>query len=44
MIKDTAKIINEAIKNKLQVNLIINDRAGGNAPLISQKILSAVKS
>ena len=32
MIKDTAIIINEAIKEKIQVNLIINNRAGGNAP------------
>ena len=29
---------NEAIKDKTQVNLIINNRAGGNAPLIAQKI------
>ena len=33
MIEDTAKIVNEAIKDKVQVNLIIiNSRAGGNAP------------
>jgi hypothetical protein len=38
MIEDTAKIVNEAIKDKIQVNLIINNRAGGNAPLIAQKI------
>ena len=38
MIEDAVKIVNEAIKNKIQVNLIINNRAGGNAPLISQKI------
>ena len=37
-IEDTAKIVNEAIKDKVQVNLIINNRAGGNAPLIAQKI------
>jgi hypothetical protein len=37
-IEDTAKIVNEAIKDKAQVNLIINNRAGGNAPLIAQKI------
>ena len=34
MIEDTAKIVNEAQKDKVQVNLIINNRAGGNAPLI----------
>ena len=37
-IEDTVKIVNEAIKDKIQVNLIINNRAGGNAPLIAQKI------
>ncbi len=38
MIEDTVKIVNEAIKDKVQVNLIINNRAGGSAPLIAQKI------
>ena len=38
MIEDTAKIVTEAIKDKVQINLIINNRAGGNAPLIAQKI------
>ena len=32
MIEDTEKIVNEARKDKAQVNLIINTRAGGNAP------------
>ena len=38
MIEDTVKIVNESIKDKIQVNLIINNRAGGNAPLIAQQI------
>ena len=38
MIEDTVKIGNEAIKDKIQVNLIINNRAGGHAPLIAQQI------
>jgi uncharacterized protein YecE (DUF72 family) len=38
MIEDAVKIVSEAIKDKIQVNLIINNRAGGNAPLIAQKI------
>ena len=38
MIEDTAKIVNEAIKDKVQANLIINNRAGGDAPLIAQKV------
>ena len=44
MIEDTVKIVNEAIKDKIQVNLIINNRAGGNAPLIAQKIAERVHS
>jgi len=32
MIEDTVKIVTEAIKDKIQVNLIINNRVGGNAP------------
>ena len=38
MIEDTSKIVNEAPKDKVQVNLITNNRAGGNAPLIAEKI------
>ena len=38
MIEDTVKIVNEAIKDKVQVNLIINNRAGGNAPMIAQEV------
>ena len=44
MIEDTVKIMNEAIKDKIQVNLIINNRAGGNAPLIAQKIADRLHS
>ena len=32
IIEDNLKIVTEAIKDKIQVNLIINNRAGGNAP------------
>jgi hypothetical protein len=35
MIEDKAKIVNEAIKEKGQVNIIINSHAGGNARLVS---------
>jgi len=38
MIEDAVKIVNEAVKDKIQVNLIINNRAGGNAPLVTQQI------
>ena len=44
MIEDTAKIVNEAQKNKVQVNLIINNRTGGNAPLIAEKIADRLHS
>jgi uncharacterized protein YecE (DUF72 family) len=36
MIEDTAKIVNEAKKDRLHVYLIINNRACGNAPLIAE--------
>jgi len=42
MIEDTGRIVNEAIEDKVQVNLIINNRAGGNAPLIAQKIVDRI--
>ena len=38
IVEDTLKIVNEAIKDMVQVKLIINNRVGGNAPLISQQI------
>jgi uncharacterized protein YecE (DUF72 family) len=44
MIEDTAKIINEAQKDKVQVYPIINNRAGGNAPLIAEKIADRLHS
>ena len=40
MIEDMAKIVNEAMKDRAQVNLIINNRAGANAPLIAEKIVN----
>ena len=44
MIEDTVKFVNEAISGKMHVNLIISNRAGGNAPLIAQKIAERVHS
>jgi hypothetical protein len=41
MIKETAIIVNEVQKDKVQINLIINNRAGGNAPLIARQIADA---
>ena len=44
MIEDTAKIVNEAVKDKAQVNLIINDCAGGNASLIASNVVAILHS
>lgn len=44
MIEDTAKIVNAALNDGLRVNLIINNRAGGNAPPIAQKIAARLHS
>ena len=44
MIEDTVQIVNEAGKDKVRVNLIINNRAGGNAPLIAQEIADSFHS
>ena len=38
MIEDILPMVNEAIIDKIQVKPIINNRAGGNALLIAQKI------
>jgi uncharacterized protein YecE (DUF72 family) len=38
MIEDILPIISEAVEDRYRVNLIINNRAGGNAPLIAQMI------
>ena len=40
MIEDTAKIVSAAAKDKVQVNLIVNNHAGGDAPLIARKIIN----
>jgi uncharacterized protein YecE (DUF72 family) len=38
MVEDILPIINEVLGDRYRVNLIINNRAGGNAPLIAQMI------
>jgi uncharacterized protein YecE (DUF72 family) len=38
MIEDILAIVSEAERDKYRINLIINNRAGGNAPLIAQMI------
>jgi hypothetical protein len=44
VIEDTANIVNEAQMDKVRVNLIINNRAGDNAPLIAEKIADRLHS
>ena len=44
VIEGTAKIVNEAIKDSLQVYLIINNCAGGNAPPARQTITARLHS
>ena len=39
MIEDTAKIVNDVMKDKVQVNLIINNRGSGNSPLIAKEVV-----
>jgi uncharacterized protein YecE (DUF72 family) len=38
MVKDTTRLINAAIERGVRINVIVNNRAGGNAPLIAQQI------
>ena len=38
MPEETAEVMLEAIKQDVQENVIINNRAGGNAPLIAQQV------
>jgi hypothetical protein len=38
MIDQTVEIMGTAIQQEVHINVIINNRAGGNAPLIAQKI------
>ena len=38
MPEETAEMMKEAIQQGVQANVIINNRAGGNAPLIAQKV------
>lgn len=44
MIEDTARIVNKAVKDKVQVTLVINNRAGGNAPLVAEKFENRLRS
>jgi len=38
MVEDTVKIIEAAVQEGKRINVIVNNRAGGNAPLMAQQI------
>jgi uncharacterized protein YecE (DUF72 family) len=38
MVEDTAELMWEAIDDNIRINIIVNNRAGGNAPLVGQQI------
>jgi uncharacterized protein YecE (DUF72 family) len=40
MIEDTVELIGQAVQQKARMNVIVNNRAGGNAPLIARQIAS----
>ncbi len=38
MIRETAGLMRHAVENSIETNILINNRAGGNAPLIAQQL------
>ena len=38
MVEETAELMWAAVEQDVQINIIINNRAGGNSPLIGQQI------
>jgi hypothetical protein len=38
MVRETAEIMRITIQDNVEPNIIINNRAGGNAPVIAQKV------
>jgi len=38
MVEETAELMWEAVDNNIRINIIVNNRAGGNAPLVGQQI------
>ena len=43
MIDDAIEIIKEGIGRRKRMNLIINNRAGGNGPIIAQEIAKRLR-
>lgn len=40
MIEDTVALMGKAVQKKARINVIVNNRAGGNAPLMARQIVS----
>ncbi len=38
MVRDTTRLIKRGIEEKVRINVVVNNRAGGNAPLIAQQV------
>ena len=38
MVRDTVELMRTAVDRGAQINIIVNNRAGGNAPLIAQAL------
>jgi hypothetical protein len=38
MVEETAELMWEAVDNNVRINIIVNNRAGGNAPLVGRQI------
>jgi hypothetical protein len=38
MIEDAVELMRKALKRRIRINVIINNRAGGNAPLIARQL------
>jgi hypothetical protein len=38
MVEEAAELMWEAVDNNMRINIIVNNRAGGNAPLVGRQI------
>jgi hypothetical protein len=41
MINETVEIMQKAVEEEVDISILINNRAGGNAPLIAERIAEA---
>ncbi|MDR3557587.1 MAG: DUF72 domain-containing protein [Syntrophobacteraceae bacterium] len=39
MVEQTARLMREAVESNVRINIILNNRAAGNAPLLAQRII-----